>query len=413
MVLLTVAGMRSNAYCTHVSEAYASNSVCAEQASTTLRGALAHWGLAMAEKIRFVSRVASTGAALSLTATLLFPSGCKQSAPAVADPALTAAVQSRLQADSAISTEPIQVSTTAGTVTLMGQVSNAAARTLAANDAAGVQGVAKVINDITVAANTPPSSAATNTMQPMTRPEPVPQQRARVQPREAAPITRQTPVTTSAPPVVASQSQTQREQMIPPPPPPAPSFRTVTIPAGSVLPVRITQTLDSETAHPGDSFSGALANDVMEDGLVVLPRGTAVSGTVADAKDAGHFKGRSLVSIQLTGVSPHRQQIAISTEPVTKEGDARGKNTAIKTGIGAAGGAILGGIFGGGKGAAIGSVAGGGTGAAINGVTRGQQVSFPSETVVRFSTTNSFSVRVSSNANGNSYQNNGPVLNHQ
>ena len=84
--------------------------------------------------------------------------------------------------------------------------------------------------------------------------------------------------------------------------------------------------------------------------------------------------------------------------------------------MGPVGGAVLGGIFGGGKGAAIGSIAGGGTGAAINGVTRGQQVSFPSETVVRFSTTNSFNVRVSTNQtanNGGASYDNGPVLNRQ
>jgi hypothetical protein len=73
-----------------------------------------------------------------------------------------------------------------------------------------------------------------------------------------------------------------------------------------------------------------------------------------------------------------------ATEPYTKQGEGRGKNTAEKVGGGAAVGAILGGILGGGKGAAIGAAAGGGVGAGANTVTRGQQVQIESETVVRF-----------------------------
>ena len=376
----------------------------------------------MAQTTQVQARTASMVAGLALAGTLLLPVGCRKSAPLVADPAVTAAVQSRLQGDGALSTEPIQVSTTGGTVTLTGQVSNAAARTLAANDAAAVQGVLKVVNDITVAANTPPVSATSTTPQPTVQPEPVPQQRARVVPRQPAPVTRQAPAVVTTPSPVQPPAPVQRAQVAPPPPA-APAFRTVTVPAGSTLPVRITQTLDSDDSHAGDSFSGALATDFVQDGVVVLQRGSAVSGTVVDAKDAGHFKGQSRLSIQLTTISRRGQQIAISTDPVVKEGAARGKNTAIKTGVGAVGGAVLGGIFGGGKGAAIGSIAGGGTGAAINGVTRGQQVSFPSETVVRFSTTNSFNVRVSSSqgayggtnqgAYGGTSSDNGPVLNRQ
>ena len=369
----------------------------------------------MGNTTQFKARGVSMIGSVALTATLLLPIGCKKPNATVADPTVTAAVQSRLQGDSAISTEPVQVSTTEGTVTLTGQVSNAAARSLAANDAASVQGVQKVVNDITVAPNVPPVSATSTTPQPMMLPAPVPIPRAKVKSRTSVPVTRETPPVVNTPAPV-EPAPVQRAQQIPPPPPPAPAVRNVTVPAGSTLPVRITQTLDSDNSHPGDSFTGALAADFVQDGIVVLPRGTSVAGTVVDAKDAGHFKGQSRLSIQLTSISRRGQQIAVSTDPVVKEGAARGKNTAIKTGVGAVGGALLGGIFGGGKGAAIGSIAGGGTGAAINGVTRGEQVSFPSETVVRFSTTNSFLVHVSnrqSTHDGYSGADSGPVLNRQ
>jgi hypothetical protein len=174
--------------------------------------------------------------------------------------------------------------------------------------------------------------------------------------------------------------------------------RTITIPSGSTLPIRVTQTLDSASTQEGDRFSGAVATDIVQDGYLVIPRGSAVSGRVTEVHEAAHFKGSSLLTVELTGVTVHGQNIALATSPYSVEGKGRGKNTAIKTGVGAAAGAVLGGIFGGGKGAAIGAAAGGGTGAGINAVTRGEQVQIPSESVVRFSLTNSIAVRTSTQA---------------
>ncbi len=334
--------------------------------------------------------------------TCMLPAGCKSKAAAtVDDPTLTAGVQGKIQGDSAINAEPIQVSSQAGVVTLSGQVSNSAARTLAANDAAGVAGVHEVVNNLAVVANTPPVSAIATTPQPQLAPQPVERQTTRVQPRYVAPP----PPVRSAPIERAANTPPQNFQPMPsrqeaPAPPPPPAFRTVSLAAGTVVPVRITQTLDSESAHVGDTFSGAVAADVVQDGLVVLPRGTGVSGSVINAKDAGHFSGNSLLAIQLTGISKRGQQLVVTTDTFSKEGAGRGKNTAVKTGVGAAAGAVLGGIFGGGKGAAIGAAAGGGTGAGVNAVTRGQQVQIPSETVVRFTLANSISVRTSTTPAG-------------
>ena len=364
-----------------------------------------------------VQAVRRTALAMVCVACVL-PVGCKRTAATVDDPTVTAGVQGKIQGDGAINTEPIQVSTQAGVVTLNGQVSNSAARTLAANDAAGITGVREVVNNLAVVANTAPVSATAVTPQPQIAPLPIERPAARVQPRAVQPV----PVVRPLPVERSNANQAQNypppppQQQARPEPPPPPAFRNVTVPAGTLIPVRITQTLDSENAHIGDTFSGAVATDVLQDGLVVLPRGTGVSGSVINAKDAGHFSGSSLLAIQLTGISKRGQQIAVTTDTFSKEGNGRGKNTAVKTGVGAAAGAVLGGIFGGGKGAAIGAAAGGGTGAGINAVTRGQQVQIPSETVVRFTLSNSISVRTSTapagttsgdTSNGQGYGNRG------
>ncbi len=326
---------------------------------------------------------------------ILGVAGCK-TAPVVDDPTLTAQVQQRLAADSALNTEPVQVMAQAGVVTLTGSVSNAAARSLAANDAAGIAGVKKVINDLTVSSATAPASTTATTRLPQAQSFPSPALRERVQvaPRMPvpAPVTRVSPAPAS--PVYTPPVRTE------PPPPPTPVARVVTLPAGSTLPVRITQTLDSATAQPGDTFSGAVATDIIADGMVLIPRGASVNGRVSEVHEAAHFKGSSFLTIELLGVNAHGDRVSVSTQPYSVEGKGRGKNTAVKTGVGAAAGAVLGGIFGGGKGAAIGAAAGGGTGAAINGVTRGEQVQIPSETVVRFVTSNSLAVRTSTHAGG-------------
>ncbi len=340
----------------------------------------------------------------------LIPAGCKKQAGAlVDDPTLTAGVQGKIQADGALSAEPIQVSTLAGTVTLNGQVSNSAARSLAANDAAGIPGVKEVVNNLVVAANTAPVAATAVTPQPQLAPLPHSRERARVQAVPApAPVYRSPGSTDRS--VAQNNYQPPPPQRQEPAAPPAPAFRNITVPAGTVIPVRVTQSLDSETARIGDTFSGAIATDILQDGFTVLPRGTGVSGSVTNAKDAGHFSGSSLLAIQLSGISKRGQQIAVTTDTFSKEGSGRGKNTAVKTGVGAAAGAVLGGIFGGGKGAAIGAAAGGGTGAGINAVTRGQQVQIPSETVVRFTLANSITVRTSTASAGAAGTTNDPSL---
>jgi len=179
-----------------------------------------------------------------------------------------------------------------------------------------------------------------------------------------------------------------------PPAPPAPTFRDVTIPPDTTIPVRITQTLDSATTQQGDNFTGTVATDIIIDGVVAIRQGTPVTGRVSAVQEAAHYKGSSLLTVELTSINRHGEKLAITTEPYSVQGKGRGANTAEKVGGGAAVGAILGGILGGGKGAAIGAAAGGGVGAGANTITRGEQVQIPSESLIRFHLTNTLAFRV-------------------
>jgi hypothetical protein len=358
--------------------------------------------------------------ALSLAVAL---TGCKSAAPpAPDDAALTSAIQSRLASDPNLNGQPVAATVNGGVVTLTGTVASDTVRTIAGGDVGQIAGVKTVVNNLLVQPPLPVQAAVALPAPPPpppaheTREDRVERLRKEREMRAqhappappSAPIERAAPAPPqpaappSPPPAVA-----QALPAAPPPPPPAPVVHEITLPAGTDLPVRITETLDSATTQTGDKFTGAIASDIIVDGMVVLPQGTPVTGHVDEAQDAAHFKGSSLLTISLSAINRRGERIQVSTEPYSKQGEGRGKNTAEKVGGGAAVGAILGGILGGGRGAAIGAAAGGGVGAGANGVTRGQQVQIESETVVRFTLADPIIVRVTA---GGDRDASGPAL---
>lgn len=340
-----------------------------------------------------------------LSGSLLVASGCKQFLPTSASnekPAPAAApapaprsdqeiandVQTRINAESALAGQDIQVSVNNATVTLNGSAANDASRALAAADSGAATGVKTVINNLTVAPAVAEKKA---------EPKPEVRRKERRPPREPQQEAMAEPAPAPAPAVPAPQAA-------PPPRLPAPVVRTVSIPTGTSLPVRIAEALDSGTTQTGQPIHGTLAADVIADNMVAIPRSTPVTGRVTDAKDATHFSGSSLLSVELTSVQLNGHSVPVSTTAFSQQGKGRGKNTAMKAGGGAALGAIIGAIAGGGKGAAIGAASGGGLGAGVNAMTKGEQVKIPAETLVNFKLQSPMSVSTSRSANGSAVQ---------
>jgi hypothetical protein len=337
-----------------------------------------------------------------LTGFLVLGSGCKSNPSQTAEPTPAATqaaqpappavrddqqigsdIQAKITGESALTGQNIQVTVANGVATLNGKVDNDASRALAAADSASVDGVRTVVNNLVVG----PSRAA--------KPAPAPRRHKQVVAESAPPPPPPPPPPAAAPP----QEPVQIVPAAPPPPPP-PVAKTVTLASGTVIPIRMTDTLDSATTQSNTVFHGSLAGDLVVDGMVVAKSGAAVTGRVITAKDATHFAGSSELSIELTRIDTVDHPVDVVTDAFTKQGNGRGKNTAAKTGGGAAVGAILGGLLGGGKGAAIGAVTGGGVGAGVNGVTRGQQVQIPTETLVSFHLQSPISVTTSKKVGG-------------
>ncbi|HVJ07987.1 MAG TPA: BON domain-containing protein [Acidisarcina sp.] len=332
---------------------------------------------------------------IMLAASLLVAaSGCKKQAADQAATATTAAptdqqmssnITSRLNTESALSGQPIQVAVDNGRATLSGTVTDEASRSLAANDAASVDGVKTVINNLTVR----PARSEAPAMQ-----EPAPR---RERTRAYAPAPAAEP---PAPVHTAAQRTPEPVKVVNPPAPPKPVTRTVTVPSGTTIPVRLTEALETGKTQPNSVFHASLAGDLIADGVTAIPRGASVLGRVIEAKDATHYTGNSVLTLELTQITANGQTFHLVTDPYTQQGKGRGKNTAEKVGGGAAIGALIGALAGGGKGAAIGAATGGGVGAGANTITRGEQVKLPSESMVNFRLQNPISVTTTTTPGG-------------
>jgi len=168
------------------------------------------------------------------------------------------------------------------------------------------------------------------------------------------------------------------------PPVEAPRMVEVSVPAGRVLNVQLTQTLASNTSKAGDVFRVRVAHDVRVDGVVAIPRGSEIVGVVTDAAPLPRIGGKARLTLKLTDlVLPSGTTVPIHASLVQEGPNQTGRDAAT-IGGGAVGGAILGNILGkgGGKASVVGAIMGAVAGAAVASRTAKEEVVIPEGAVL-------------------------------
>ncbi len=146
---------------------------------------------------------------------------------------------------------------------------------------------------------------------------------------------------------------------------------TVSVPVGSNLKVRLNETLSSKESRVGDRFTVTVIDPVKYNE-------STIHGHIASINKSGKIKGKTTMNLDFDRITMpdgrsgtlHGYVSRVYGEGAGKadneggvESGSRTKQAVKRGGIGAAAGAIIGGIAGGGKGAAIGLLIGGAGGA--------------------------------------------------
>ncbi len=196
-----------------------------------------------------------------------------------------------------------------------------------------------------------------------------------------------------------------QEEVKPAPEPP----RHVRVPSGTLVSVRMIDSVDSSTAHAGETFKASLDQPIVLDNETIFSRGSEVYVKLARVETAGRVRGQSELELQLDRIFLAKQSYLLDTSTYTTTGAAQGTKTARSAGLGAALGAAIGAISGGGKGAAIGAATGAGAGAGVEAVRKGEQVRVDSETRLDFRLESSIDVTVPPSNNNIQPRNNPSV----
>lgn len=176
-----------------------------------------------------------------------------------------------------------------------------------------------------------------------------------------------------------------------------------TIPAGSLLHCRLTQTLTTHLNAVGDPFTAVVSEPVMIDGHEAIPVGAKLEGRISEMQRPGRVRGVGQMRLTVEKVvMPDGASFPLSAILATvygaegakvagEEGGVKGPNGRLKTleqvGAGMGGGGLIGTIFGGFTGTVVGGAIGGTAGWLNTVRKRGPDLALPSGTQLNYQLT--------------------------
>jgi hypothetical protein len=95
--------------------------------------------------------------------------------------------------------------------------------------------------------------------------------------------------------------------------------RRVTLPAGSVISVRLADNVDSSHGHVGDLLTGTVDPSVLIGNQVVIPRGTEAHMRMVEDKKGHHLHGKAEVELELVSLVINGQRLFVESDSYKKE----------------------------------------------------------------------------------------------
>ena len=151
-----------------------------------------------------------------------------------------------------------------------------------------------------------------------------------------------------------------------------PGQRYVTVPAGTVIPLRMETYLSSESSRVGDPFTASVSRDVEVNGRTAVTTGAKVQGRVTTIEKADRKSKAGTLAVSfdrlvletnqvipidgtLTTLDDEARRKLEGNDESRVEGDSQKRRAVVFIGGGAGVGAVIGAVTGGGKGAAVGA----------------------------------------------------------
>ena len=105
-----------------------------------------------------------------------------------------------------------------------------------------------------------------------------------------------------------------------------------TIPAGTLLTIRIDQRISVKSSRAGERFTGEVVEPILTaDNGVLVPKGSRVGGVIDVSHRRGHFKGRSYLELRLTSLTVNGLDYSLKTRDLVSTKKGKGKRSTALT----------------------------------------------------------------------------------
>lgn len=105
------------------------------------------------------------------------------------------------------------------------------------------------------------------------------------------------------------------------------AFAMATLPAGSKITIRLTQSLASDQNKPGHQFEATLNDPVLIDGMPAIPKGTKVGGKVVNVRASGGLQNVAQLRLTLNSIQLDGRAYELQTNDVVRYGPGHSNRT--------------------------------------------------------------------------------------